>query len=512
MRITQGLVRAAHVRPNHVAVVDGERKQTWGEFADRVSRLAGALGTLGAGRGDRIAVLANNCDRYLELYYAVFWSAAVLVPLNTRLSVPELRFQLDDAGVKIVFFGREFVTAVAELGSQCDCTFVALDEGASATEHQFEYLVANALPAEEVRGPDEELAAIFYTGGTTGVPKGVMHTHKSLSAMAVNLVMSLQVDEDSVALHSAPMFHMADIAVWTMTQVAGTHVVLPRLDENSMFDAIERHGVTHIFTVPTVIDRLARHPRAPTANFSTMRMLGYGGAPMPPAILEYARERFPNISFGQGFGMTEMPAISYLGPRWHRKGADPEKLKSAGAAAYGYELRVVGTDGLEVSRGQIGEIVGRGDNLMVGYWNRPDETRQALRDGWMHSQDVGYMDEDGAIYITDRLKDMIVTGGENVYSIEVENVVYRHPAVAECTIIGVPDDRWGERVHAVVFLKSGSGLTLEELSAFCREQIAGYKCPKSLDVVESPLPRSAAGKILKTELRAPHWKNRGRQV
>jgi len=512
MRITQGLARAAHVRPNHVAVVDGERRQTWGEFADSVSRLAGALGALGAGRGDRIAVLANNSDRYLEIYYAVFWSAAVLVPLNKRLTVPELRFQLDDAGVKIVFFGGEFAAAAAELKSQCNCAFVALDEGAPAADHRFEHLVASALPLAEIRGPDEELAAIFYTGGTTGLPKGVMHTHKSLSAMAVNLVMSLQVDEDSVALHSAPMFHMADIAVWTMTQVAGTHVILPRLDEDSMFDAIERNGVTHIFTVPTVIDRLARHPRASTANVSSMRMLGYGGAPMPPAILENARERFPSISFGQGFGMTEMPAISYLGPRWHRKGADPEKLKSAGAAAYGYELKVVDANGLEVSRGQIGEIIGRGDNLMAGYWNRPEETNRALRDGWMHSQDVGYMDEDGAIYITDRLKDMIVTGGENVYSIEVENVVYRHPAVAECAIIGVPHERWGESVHAIVFLKSGADLSLQELVAFCGEHIARYKCPKSLDVVPSPLPRSAAGKILKTELRAPHWKNRARQV
>src|ERR1700722_13240641 len=356
MRITQGVKRAAHVCPHHLAVVDGERRRTWSEFAGRVARLSGALRAHGVGRGDRVAVLAQNSDRYLETYYGVFWSAAVLVPLNTRLALPEIQFQLKDAGVKLVLFGREFAAIANELRKSFDCVFIAFDEGTPSADIVYDTMVSRAPIAEELRGADEELAAIFYTGGTTGLPKGVMHTHKSLSAMAVNLVMSLQVDEESVALHSAPMFHMADIAVWTMTQVGGTHIITPRLDEDSLFDAIEQHGVTHIFTVPAVIDRLAKHQRALSANVSSLKMLGYGGAPMPPAVLEYARERFPNVSFGQGFGMTEMPAISYLGPRWHRKGANPEKLKSAGAAAYGYELKVVDTDGKEIPRGEIGEI------------------------------------------------------------------------------------------------------------------------------------------------------------
>ncbi|HTW34698.1 MAG TPA: long-chain fatty acid--CoA ligase [Rhizomicrobium sp.] len=512
MRITQGLSRAADVRPHHLAVVDGERKKSWTEFRDRVARLAGALQGLGVQRGDRIAVLANNSDRYLECYYAIFWIAAVLVPLNTRLAVAELEYQLADAGVTLFLFGAEFETHVAKLRAKLDFRSVALDGPSPSADKTYEDLMARAAPVPETEGPDNELAAIFYTGGTTGVAKGVMHTHKSLSAMATNLVMSLQVDEDSVALHSAPMFHMADIAVWTMTQVAGTHVITPRFDEDAMFDLIARHSVSHIFTVPTVIDRLARHPRAATANVSSLKMLGYGGAPMPPAVLENARERFRNIAFGQGFGMTEMPAISYLSPKWHRKGANPEKLKSAGAAAYGYQLKVVNEADEELPRGEIGEIVGRGDNLMAGYWNRPEATAEALRGGWMHSQDVGFMDEDGAIYITDRLKDMIVSGGENVYSIEVENVVYRHEAVLECAVVGVPDERWGERVHAIVHPKSGMSVTIDELSAFCRDKIAGYKIPRSLQIHETPLPRSGAGKILKTDLRAPHWAGRDRKI
>lgn len=512
MRITQGLRRAAHMRPKHIAIVDGDRRKTWAQFASRVAKLAGSLQNLGVGRGDRVAVLANNSDRYLECYYGVFWSAAVLVPLNTRLAVPELEYQLTDADVKLVLFGAEFAAQIEALRGKANFKAIALDGPSQDAGQAYENLIAQASPVPELYGPDDELAAIFYTGGTTGAAKGVMHTHKSLSAMAVNLVMSLQIDEDCVALHSAPMFHMADIAVWTMTQVAGTHVVTPRFDEDAMFDLIERYGVTHIFTVPTVIDRLARHARAATANVSSLRMLGYGGAPMPPSVLENARERLPGVSFGQGFGMTEMPAISYLGPKLHRKGADPEKLKSAGAAAYGYELKVVDEAGEELPRRQIGEIVGRGDNVMVGYWRKPEATQEALRGGWMHSQDVGFMDEDGAIYITDRLKDMIVTGGENVYSIEVENVIYRHEAVLECAVIGIPDEKWGERVHAVVFPKPGQTLTLDTLTTFCRGQIAGYKIPRSLEVHDVPLPRSAAGKILKTELRARYWADRLRKV
>jgi long-chain acyl-CoA synthetase len=301
------------------------------------------------------------------------------------------------------------------------------------------------------------------------------------------------------------MFHLADIGIVMVTMVGGTHVFCRRLDEAVILDLIEREGVSHVFTVPAVIDRLAKHPRAGRADLSSLKLLGYGGSPMPAGVYEVARRTFPTVDFVQGFGMTEMSAHTFLAPKHHRPDADPERLKSAGQVCYGYELKIVDDAGQELPRGQTGELVGRGDNLMMGYWNRPEETRQALRDGWMHTGDVGYMDADGFVYITDRAKDMIVTGAENVYSIEVESVISRHPAVDECAVIGVPDDRWGERVHAIVVLKSGGALTLDDLQAYLQNQLAGYKRPRSLDIRTSPLPRGAAGKILKRSLREPYW-------
>jgi long-chain acyl-CoA synthetase len=357
-----------------------------------------------------------------------------------------------------------------------------------------------------------DLAGIYYTGGTTGTPKGVMLTHQNLSAMAMNLIMATKIDETCVNLHAAPMFHLADIGTFMTTMVGGTHIFARRLNEEAMLHLVERHRVTHVFTVPAVIDRLAKHPGSVTADLSSLKLLGYGGSPMPMGTYESARARFPGVDFVQGFGSTEMGAHTYLGPAHHRPGADPKKLKSAGQVCFGYEIKIVDESGKELPAGQPGEIVGRGDNVMLGYWNRPEETAIALRDGWLYTQDVGYMDEDGFVYITDRMKDMIISGGENVYSIEVENTISRHPAVDECTVIGVPDERWGERVHAVVVLSAGQSLSLEALRTYCRDSIAGYKCPKSMEVRPAPLPRSAAGKVLKRELRSPHWQKGGRKI
>jgi long-chain acyl-CoA synthetase len=383
--------------------------------------------------------------------------------------------------------------------------------GGAADEFTEALINASALTVETVR-TNSDLAGIFYTGGTTGIPKGVMLTHANLTSMAMNLIMSTKIDGSCVNLHAAPMFHLADIGTFMTTMVAGTHVFARRLDEQIMLELIERHRVTHCFTVPAVIDRMARHPRAPHTEVSSLKLLGYGGAPMPTGTYEVARTIFRNVEFVQGFGSTEMAAHTFLGPQHHRPGADPEKLKSAGQTCFGYELRIVGPNGEDLPPREVGEIVGRGDNVMQGYWNRPDETAKVLRDGWLHTQDAGYLDEQGFVYITDRLKDMIISGGENVYSIEVENAISRHPAVQECTVIGVPDAQWGERVHAIVVLKDAQNLDFEELRSFCRQSIAGYKCPRSMEVRAAPLPRSPAGKVLKRELRAPYWTGQTRAI
>jgi long-chain acyl-CoA synthetase len=512
MRLSQTLRRAVLVRPDAVATIDGDRVRTWRQVADRVQRLSSALAGLGVQAGDRVAVLANNCDAYFEAYFAILWTGAAIVPLNTRLAPAETRFQLEDAGVTALFFGEEYAGVVAGLKPLLPAigAWIAMDGPDPSAEHRLEDLIAGAEPAPETERQPEDLAGIFYTGGTTGLPKGVMLSHRALAAMAVNLTMSMKVDHTIVNLHSAPMFHLADIGTFLVTMVGGAHVFVRRLDENVMLDLIERWGITHLFTVPAMIDRLARHPKA--AGITSLKMLGYGGAPMPLGAYDVARARFPGVDFVQGFGMTEMGAHTFLEAEHHRPGADPEKMKSVGQPAYGYEIMVVDPQGAEVPRRQLGEIIGRGDNMMSGYWNRPEETAAALRGGWMWTGDAGFMDEAGFVYITDRFKDMIVSGGENVYSIEVENVVSRHPAVAECAIIGVPDEKWGERVHAVVVLLPGQSLTLDDLAAHCRAEIAGYKTPRSLQVLDAPLPRSAAGKVLKTDLRAPWWEGRERKV
>ncbi|MCC7329554.1 MAG: long-chain fatty acid--CoA ligase [Gammaproteobacteria bacterium] len=514
MRLTQSLCRAVQVRPHGLATIDGARRQTWEEVSRRVARLAGGLLARGLAPGDRVAVLAHNCDLFFETYFAILWAGAVIVPLNTRLRVEELRAQLADSGARMLFFGAEFAPVVAALRREpaLGLACIGLDGAGEPADQGIEDLIAGHGPAAEVPREGSDLAGIFYTSGTSGRPKGVMLTHGNLAAMAVNLVMCIQVDEDCVILHCAPMFHLGDIGTFMATMVAGTHVFVRQLNEAKILELIARERITHLCTVPAVIDRLAKHPASATTDVSSLRALGYGGAPMPLGTYEVARQRFPGVDFIQGFGLTEMPSHTFLGPRHHRPGADPEKMKSAGQASYGFEVMVVGPDGRELPRRQVGEIIGRGDNVMAGYWRQPEETAKVLREGWLYTQDVGFMDEDGFVYITDRKKDMIITGAENVYSIEVENVVSRHPSVDECAVIGVPDERWGERVHAIVVLKAGAQLDFPALDAFCREQLATYKCPRSLEIRAERLPRSAAGKVLKRDLRAPHWSGRERAV
>ncbi|AZI36978.1 putative fatty-acid--CoA ligase [Caenibius tardaugens NBRC 16725] len=503
IELIQALRRAAATRPHHTAMIDGPDVYTWAQVADRVARLSAGFASLGIRRGDRVAILANNCAAYYHSLYALFGMGAVAVPLNTRLALPELRVQLEDAGARVLLIGEGYSAQGESLRGAPVDHIVGFGELAGVDTH-IEHLIAAHEPAAFAVCGNQDLAGIFYTGGTTGLPKGVMHSHGSLHAMAANLIMQLKLDEDGVVLHSAPMFHLADFAIFVVTMVAGTHVLIRQLDDRSLLDAIEQYGVTHSFTVPVIIDRIARSPDLANRDLSRLKVLGYGGAPMPWGTYLHAREKLPSVDFIQGFGMTEMPSISFLSRRYHRHAANPEKLKSAGVAGYGYELRVVDETGAEVPRGQFGEIIGRGDNLMLGYWNRPEETQAALRDGWMYSGDAGFMDEDGFIYITDRLKDMIVTGGENVYSIEVENVLSAHPSVHECAVIGVPDEKWGERVHAVVTLVPDMTLGRDEMIAFCRQSLAGYKIPRSLEVIATPLPRNGAGKVLKGDLRKQH--------
>lgn len=499
MRVTNALVRTARIAPNRTAVIEGNRSATWAELADRVARTAAVLAAQGVSPYSRVAVLADNGIAYFEVWYAVPWCGAVIVPLNTRLALAELDFQLRDAGVALLLYDpafREQARALFERGAVSRVLAIGSDAPDALPR-----LASDTIPLEEYRS-DGELAGIFYTGGTTGFPKGVMLSHANLTAMAMNLLAHMDFAPGDVLFHAAPMFHLADIGTLFGTMAGGTHVLRPVLDPGGMIEDFAAHRVTHCFTVPVVIERLTSEAETRGLDLSGLRYLGYGGSPMAAASLDKAREQFPHVRFIQGYGQTEFPAATFLRPEDHAPDADPALLRSCGRACVSYDVRILDEDGNECPRGVVGEIVGRGDNVMMGYLGRPEETAEVLREGWLHTRDAGWMNEDGYIFITDRLKDMIVSGAENVYSIEVENALSYHPAVVESAIVGLPDPEWGERVHAIIVVAADTTPPDDAvLRAHCREWIAGYKIPKTYEFRTEPLPRSAAGKVLKRQLR-----------
>lgn len=518
MLVTQGVRRAAQVNRDGIATIDGERKRTWGEFASRVARLAGGLQGLGLTAGGRVATLAFNSDRYLEYFFAIPWAGGIIVPLNTRLAPAELTNLLKDAGAEILVVDEAHTGMVAEITADVPTIrhiILAGDHEASDGFLDHEAIVSAAEPVADASQGGDNVVGIFYTGGTTGLPKGVMLTHRNIVSNALAVLLNMYEGTPMTYLHSAPMFHIADCQ-WNMsaTLVAGTHVFIPKFVSAEVLKAIETYQITHCALVPTMVNMLCNLPSRESYNVSTLRGMNYGGSPMAPALISRAREAFPHCRFFQGYGQTETsPNVSMLTDKYHVvDGPNAGKVGSAGQPVFTMEARIVGPDDSELPRGEIGEIVARGPNVMAGYWNKPDETAYALRGGWLHTGDLGYMDEDGFLYIVDRLKDMIISGGENVYSAEVESVIYRHPAVAVCAVFGIPDEKWGEAVHAVIVPKEGQTVSSQEIIALCRQFIAGYKCPRSVEIRHEPLPITGAGKILKRELRRPYWEGKTRSV
>ena len=497
------LRRAETLFGRRVAVVDGDVRLTYADVAARCRRMAGALELSGVGSGDRVATLMANGHRYFECYFAIPGSGAVLVPLNNRLAVPELQYILEDAGVHTLIVDE----ANAEAGKQL-APFVK-QVIASASEYE---AWLDAAP-ERPLTPDvteTDLAGLFYTGGTTGAAKGVMLTHRNLVANAFHVVVAFRYAEDDTYLHVAPMFHLADGgSTYAITWVGGAHVFLPSFDVDRMLDVVTTERVTVVTMVPTMLTAIVNHPAAEAADFSTLRLVVHGAAPISTTLLRDSIERL-GCSFVQGYGMTEgAPLVTAL-PKEEELVAD-RRLQSAGREVPGVEVTVRRRDGSMCAVDEVGEVVARGPNFMLGYWNKPDETAKALRDGWYWTGDLGYLDEEGYLFLVDRAKDMVISGGENVYSIEVEDAIATHPAVLESAVIGVPDDKWGERVHAVVVLREGMSADEDEIREHCRGLIAGFKCPRSVDFVAA-LPRSGAGKVLKRELRSRYWSDGSRQI
>lgn len=506
MYLTQGLHRSLQQTPGATALVGPATSLSFSELVDRVARLASGLRGLGLEPGDRVGVLADNSTQYVESVLAVPWAGLVISPVNVRWSLQEIRYQLRDAGIVVLLIGIEQLTRFGdELSADPGLRLVVMADpdrtGAVSGTMDHDQLIGSSTPMEDTRG-STALAALVYTGGTTGSPKGVMLSHRQIAISSLGVIASLGDTSAHRFLHAGPLYHLAALgALYTQVALGSTHLVIGRYTVADLVDHIRAHEVTATTLVPTVVQRLLEYLDDSGLRLPSLRALGYGGAPIGEQTLRAAQQLLPEAGLSQRYGMSELgPIASILRPEDHRPGAPGHRLRSAGRPALHAEIRIADPADASLPAGEVGEILVRGGHVMMGYWGKPEQTAQAVRGGWMHTGDVGYLDADGYLYVVDRLKDMIVSGGENVYSTEVEQVVGLHPAVRECAVIGVADHDWGERVHAVVVLEEGATLDLIELREFCCAQVARYKAPRSMSVVPA-LPVSAVGKVLKRELR-----------
>lgn len=515
--LTQGLHRSIQQRPKTIATIFGDRRQTFETLGHRVAKLAGALRSVGVGAGDRVGMMALNSDRYYEYYLGTWWAGAVVNPCNVRWSAAELAYSLDDCDTRTLIVDDTFLPMAEQLKSRSRSleTIIHMGQGGSRSGFEnYEALVDAADPLPDHACAGDDLAGVFYTGGTTGAPKGVMLTHGSIFSSSMALAAEINMAADSICLHTSPMFHIADAGTSvSQTMVGATHCFVSSFNPEEVLRLVEKERVTHAQWVPVMIQMLVDCPYVSEANTEKIESVLYGASPISEAVLTRALEAFPNARFTQVYGMTELSPVATILPadRHVSVNGRATKLRSAGRASLCSEVRVVDPEGREVAPGTVGEIAVRGPNVMRGYWNKPEATASVIRDGWMMTGDAAYMDDEGYFFIVDRLKDMIVSGGENVYSGEVENALMQMPAIASCAVIPVPHPKWGEAVHAVVVLKPGHEATQEAVIEHCQGLIARYKCPRSVEFRDA-LPLSGAGKILKTPLREAHWAGHERKV
>jgi len=518
MSIVEGLKKSARENPGKVASICGSTRLTFKEVDERVNRLSIALASLGITRGDRVAILSLNCHRFFELYYGVPQLGAIVVPINFRLTSPEIKYIVDHSGAKIIAVDPALAPLIEAVRSQLESVehFILMSDESREGYLGYEALLAGGSPAFDAPDvSDDELLGLFYTSGTTAEPKGVMLTHRNMLSNIAHSEGVYNYRPDDIYLHAAPMFHLADgAAVFSHTSRGATQTFIPRFDPKQVLETISSERVSLILLVPTMLNFLLGHPDLDSYDLSSLRHLTYGASPIAPDLLRRAMKVL-NCQFGQGYGLTEAsPLLTVLTNEDHlvTDEKSERRLASCGRPVKGVDVRVVKEDGSDAQPGEVGEIIARGPNIMLGYWKRPEDTEDTLRDGWLHTGDLATVDEDGYIYLVDRKKDMIVTGGENVYSTEVEAVLYAHPAVKEAAVIPIPDPDWGEAVHACVALRDGKQATAEEITEFCRERLANYKVPRSIEFIEGELPKGGTGKILKKQLRERYWKDRARRI
>jgi acyl-CoA synthetase (AMP-forming)/AMP-acid ligase II len=500
----------AEDRPGALALREEDRSFSYADLDDRTARVASALLATGLKKGDRIAWIGKNSDLYFTLFYGAARVGIVMVPIGWRLAAAEWAYVLKDTGAKILFTGIGFDGAADALAGQlADVERIIGEAEARAMIDRQERRAFDAA------GPDDAVLQL-YTSGTTGNPKGAVLSNRNLFALRKHSENSdhayTKWDDDEVVLVAMPCAHIGGTGLGIMALASGLPgLVLAEFTPDSVFDAIETGGATRLFIVPAALQMMVNHPRCASVDFSRLKYILYGAAPIPLELLRQCIAMF-GAQFIQVYGMTETTGTICMLPPEDHDPAGNERMRSAGKPLPGVELRVVDGAGQDLPVGAVGEVWTRSSNNMIGYWNLPDATKGTMADGgWVKTGDAGYLDADGYLYIHDRVKDMIITGGENVYPAEVESAIYGHPDVLEVAVIGVPDDKWGESVKAVCVPKPGAEVDADSVMSWARERIAGFKVPKSVDVITA-LPRNASGKILRKDLRAPYWEGRERQV
>jgi acyl-CoA synthetase (AMP-forming)/AMP-acid ligase II len=514
------LTKTARHQPDKTALVHGSKQLTYGQLNARANRMANALGKLGLRPGDNVAILQYNSPEFYEALFACFKTGCGTVPINFRLHPKEFAFIINHSGAKAVIFSQEFNASIMQVRGQIPAArhLIALEGGGG---HLLDYETLLSDAGDEMVDADvapDDLAWLFYTSGTTGMPKGAMLTHRNLLAMTMNFYADIcpGFSPEDVILHAAPLSHGSGLYGLPNIGKGALNVILESksFDPELVFKTIERYRVTNMFAAPAMVKMMVDHPAVGQYDHSCLRSVVYGGAPMLVEDLKEAVEKL-GPCLVQLYGQGESPmTITYLPHRDHVFEGSPERqrrLASAGICRTDVEVKIFDPDDNELAPGEIGNIVTRSDLVMKGYWRNPDATAATIRNGWLDTGDMGYIDDKGYLFIMDRSKDMIISGGENIYPREIEEVLIMHPAVREVSVIGIPDAQWGEAIKAVVALAPGQKSSENELIAFCKDHIASYKKPKSVDFV-AKLPKNNYGKILKRELRAVYWKNKDRKV
>jgi len=515
-RYKEGLVgdiilRNAIFFPDREAYIYGDQRVTFEKYNRRVNRLIHALHNMGIKKGDVLGVLSWNCIEYIDVFGAAAKGGFIIAPFNARLSDKEVGYLIDDSEANTLFVGTELADMVGKLKPNIPKIkhFISLEDSLPGMDY-YANLVENCPTSEpDVDVHDEDRFFICYTSGTTGQPRGALYTHQRLREDVVCHSIEVPIGSEDKGISLMPLFHIGGIEInQYLFYHAATNVITKFFDPRALLEAIQKEKITNIALVPTHLTAMLDLPDFNKYDVSSMKRIYYAGSPMPTELLKRGMKVFGSVFF-QGYGQTESgPIVALLKEKDHeildRPPEEQERLLSIGHPAIGVHVRIVGADGDDVPAGEVGEIIVKSRHIMNEYWKRPKETKETIVNGWLHTGDMGRYDEDGYIYIVDRKQDMIVSGGENVYPRQVEEVLYRHPAISECAVFGIPDPKWVEAVHAVVSLKKGLTVTPEELIEYCKKNIAKYKAPKSIEIVQE-IPKSATGKILKKEMRKKYW-------